>query len=100
MQERQTVASPEPEACRVRPERVGDALRAEYDDPGTVADALGPHAARFGLRRGDGLALLHWLLELIGDPSSELWMSEARAHLATGTGSERAPALAGEGAPR
>lgn len=55
---------------------VGDALRGVYEHPGTVADALGPHAARFGLRRGDGLALLHWLLDLLDDPEADRWMSE------------------------
>jgi len=58
---------------------VGDALRGVYDYPGTVADALGPHAARFGLRRGDGLALLRWLLDLLDDLDTEHWMSLARA---------------------
>jgi len=55
-----------------------DAIRAVYDDPGTFADALAPHAARFGLRRGDGLALLQWLLDLVGDPETSRWMREAR----------------------
>lgn len=55
-----------------------DAIRAVYDYPGTFAEALGPHAARFGLRRGDGLALLRWLLDLVGDPETSRWMSEAR----------------------
>jgi GH18 family chitinase len=53
-----------------------------YDYPGTFADALGPHAARFGLRRGDGLALLRWLLDLVGDPDTPRWMDEARDHTA------------------
>lgn len=55
-----------------------DAIRAVYDDPGTFAEALAPHAARFGLRRGDGLALLHWLFDLVGDPDTSRWMTEAR----------------------
>jgi len=74
---------------------VGDALRGINEYPGTVADALNPHAARFGLRRGDGLALLHWLLDLLDDPEADLWMSEARAHMERTTATGRAPALVG-----
>lgn len=59
---------------------VTDSIRAVYDYPGTFADSLAPHAARFGLRRGDGLALLRWLLDLVGDRDREQWMDEARAH--------------------
>ncbi len=55
-----------------------DAIRAVYDYPATFAEALAPHAARFGLRRGDGLALLRWLLDLVGDPDTARWMTEAR----------------------
>ena len=72
---------------------ISDSLRRVYDYPGTVADALAPHAARFELRRGDGVGTLRLLLELTGDPETELWVSEARAggNLAT----ERAPAMVG-----
>jgi predicted transcriptional regulator of viral defense system len=59
-----------------------DAIRRSLDYPGTFADALAPHAARFGLRRGDGLALLQWLLELAGDSETPQWMDEARSHVA------------------
>lgn len=48
-----------------------DALRAGYDDPASVAHALSGHAGRFGLRRGDGPALLHWLLDLAAAPERE-----------------------------
>jgi hypothetical protein len=58
-----------------------DSIHAVYDYPGTFADALAPHAARLGLRRGDGLALLRWFLDLVGDPETETWMREARAHM-------------------
>jgi hypothetical protein len=54
-----------------------DAIRSAYDDPGTFAAALAPHAARFGLRPGDGLGLLRWLLDLVGDPETPRWMDEA-----------------------
>jgi Transcriptional regulator, AbiEi antitoxin len=60
---------------------VSDALRGENEQPGLVVDALVPHAARFGLRKGDGLALLQWMLDLVGDPATHRWMSEARAHI-------------------
>ncbi len=77
-------------ADREDPEGVGqviaDAIRSVHDSPGTFADALAPHAAKFGLRRHEGIALLGWLLELVGDPATATWMTEARAH------AERAPA--------
>lgn len=60
---------------------VADAIRGAYDNPGTFADALAPHAAKFGLRRQDGIALLRWLLDLVGDPQTPEWMGEARAHV-------------------
>lgn len=58
---------------------VADAIRGVYDYPGTFADTLAPHAAKFGLRRRDGIALLRWLLDLVGDPKTSEWMAEARA---------------------
>jgi hypothetical protein len=64
---------------------VADAVRGALDHPGTFADVLAPHAARFGLRRGDGLALLRWLLDLVGDRDTPRWMEEARGHVAKGT---------------
>ena len=60
---------------------VADAIRGAYDHPGTFADALAPHAAKFGLRRQDGIALLRWLLDLVGDPQTSEWMAQARAHV-------------------
>lgn len=61
---------------------VAQSIREVYDYPGTFAEALAPHAARFGLRRGDGLALLQWLLGLVGYPDTQLWLDEARRSLA------------------
>ena len=58
-----------------------DAIRAGHDYPETFAQVLGRHAARLGLRRGDGLALLRWLLDLVGDPEAPRWMSAAREGL-------------------
>jgi hypothetical protein len=66
----------EPEAVA---QIVADAIRNVYDYPGTFADSLGPFAAQFGLRRGDGIALLRWLLDLVGDRDTAQWMQEARA---------------------
>jgi len=60
---------------------IADSLRSVFDYPGTFADALAPHAARLGLRRGDGLGLLRWLLELAGDPETAEWMRLACEHL-------------------
>jgi hypothetical protein len=54
-----------------------DALRPAFDSPGAVAEAIAPHAATQGLRRGDGLGLLRWLLDLSGDPAGEEWLAEA-----------------------
>lgn len=71
-------------ADREDPDAVGhviaDAIRGAHGSPGTFADALAPHAAKFGLRRRDGLSLLGWLLDLVGDPRASEWMADARAH--------------------
>jgi predicted transcriptional regulator of viral defense system len=70
-------------AGREDPEAVGqviaDALRGVNDCAGTFVETLGPHAAQLGLRRGDGVAVLRWLLDLVGDPDTSRWMEEARA---------------------
>lgn len=58
---------------------VADALRGAYDYPGAFVEALAPHAVQLGLRRGDGVAVLRWLLDLVGDPETQRWMEEARA---------------------
>ena len=60
---------------------VVQALRQINDYPGTVADAIAPLAARFGLRRHDGLGLFRWLLDLAPDPDALEWITEARAHM-------------------
>jgi predicted transcriptional regulator of viral defense system len=57
-----------------------EAIRRANDYPGTIAQAIAPHAAQFGLRRGDGLALFRWLVGLVGDPEADQWMREAREH--------------------
>jgi Transcriptional regulator, AbiEi antitoxin len=60
---------------------IADAIREAYDYPRTFADSLAPHAARFGLRRGDGIGLLRWLLDLVGDSNTPRYMEEARSHV-------------------
>jgi predicted transcriptional regulator of viral defense system len=59
---------------------VADACRRADDSPSSFAHALAPHAARFGLPKGDGIALLSWLLDLVADPERLVWIEEARAH--------------------
>jgi hypothetical protein len=80
---------------------IADAIRQGYDYPGTFADALAPHGAKFGLRSGDGIGLLRWLLELVGDPDTPRWLQEARAHVARAAGNDAAQAsvIAGHGGP-
>jgi hypothetical protein len=58
---------------------ITDSLRSVYDCPGTVAQAIVPYASAHGLRRGDGLGLLRWLLDLGGDPERTVWLTEAQA---------------------
>lgn len=64
---------------------IADAIRGAYDYPGTFADALATHAARFGLRKDDGLGLLRWLLDLVADPDTPRWMDDARDHTGRAT---------------
>jgi predicted transcriptional regulator of viral defense system len=59
---------------------IADALREAKDDPGTTAVAIARHADRQGLRAGDGLGLLAWLLELTGDPNRQTWLRKAAGH--------------------
>lgn len=72
-------------AEREEPEAVGhlvtDAIRGVFDYPGAFAEKLAPSAAPLGLRRGDGLAALRWLLELGGDRHAAEWLAEARESL-------------------
>ncbi len=55
-----------------------DAIRQGFDSPEAFAVSLAPHAGRFRLRHNDGLSLLRWLLDLVGDMEAEKWMQEAR----------------------
>lgn len=58
---------------------VTDAIGAGHDHPSTFAQTLAPHAAQFGLRRGDGVAVLRWLFGLVGDMRTAEWLAEAAA---------------------
>jgi len=51
---------------------IADALRSVFDYPGAMVSAIAPYAAAYGLRRGDGLGLLRWLLDLSDDPEREV----------------------------
>jgi hypothetical protein len=55
------------------------ALRRSLDRPGAFAEAIAPYAGSFGLRGGDGPALLQWLLGLTRDPQTSSWLDDARA---------------------
>lgn len=57
---------------------IADALRAVYDYPAAMAEAIAQHANSHGLRRGDGFGLLRWLLDLSGDPDRTVWLDDAR----------------------
>jgi hypothetical protein len=60
---------------------VVDAIRGSYDSAGAFTDCLAAQASRFGLRSGDGLGVMRWLLDLVGDPGTPRWLDEARAHV-------------------
>lgn len=60
---------------------IADSIRLAYDHPGMFADQLATHAAKFGLRKGDGLGLLGWFLGLTDDPDADRWVAEARAQV-------------------
>ncbi len=87
----------EPEAVAAM---IADALRDGYDRPAAVATALAPHAARLGFRRGDGVALLRWLLDTTGDPAAASWLAAAAAGAVTGAAAAPAcPGRAGAARP-
>ncbi len=41
-----------------------EVLDRRLDDPASIAECLAPYASRFEFRRGDGVGLLHYLLDL------------------------------------
>ena len=60
---------------------IADALRGIKDSPSEVAKTIAPCAAIFGLREGDGLTLLEWLLGLTQDSQGDFWMNAAHGAL-------------------
>lgn len=50
-----------------------------FDYPSVVAERIAPFAARFGLRRGDGVALLDYLLDLADYRDRESTIHQVRA---------------------
>lgn len=54
-------------------------LERVLDYPGDIAESVTPHAARFGLVRGDGVALLDELLRRAGSRDREAIIAEARS---------------------
>lgn len=56
---------------------VTDALRTKKEWAGHLPAALAPRAAQLGYRRGDGRAVLAWLLDLSGAPEADRWLEEA-----------------------
>jgi hypothetical protein len=69
-------------AAREDPEAVGqvvaDSIRNGLETPRAFVPALARYSSQFGLRRRDGVQLLRWLLDLVGDPQTPAWMKEAR----------------------
>jgi hypothetical protein len=55
-----------------------EVLERVLDYPAVVAEAVGPHAVRFGLERVDGVGLLDELLRRAAAPSREALIAEAR----------------------
>lgn len=70
-------------ADHVDPESVGriaaEVVDRVFDHPATIAGRIAPFAARFGLPRGDGVALLGELLTLAGHDARDRILEEARA---------------------
>ena len=58
---------------------VADAIRRKNEYAAVFVGALAPYAAQLGFRRRDGLAVLRWLLDLVGDPATPQWMREAQS---------------------
>jgi predicted transcriptional regulator of viral defense system len=56
---------------------IADALRNGQDTAPAMARAIAPHANRLGLRRGDGPAILSWLLDLTDAPERAHWLDQA-----------------------
>ena len=75
---------------REDPEAVGhviaDALRASHEKPAEIAAHLVPAAHRVGLRAGDGVGVMRWLLGLTSDERVPGWVDEAWRELLAAAG--------------
>ncbi len=60
---------------------IADAVRAGLERPEAFAGSLARHARSFGLRAGDGVALLSRLLGMTGDRERSRWIDRARGHI-------------------
>ena len=56
---------------------VAESLDAGYDRPAAFAHRLSAVAHRYRFSRGDGLAMLGWLLDLAGAADRDRWIAEA-----------------------
>ncbi len=56
---------------------VADALRMKKEAPVNLRHALAPRATQLHFRRGDGWAVLAWLLNLSSEPEVARWLTEA-----------------------
>lgn len=63
---------------------VADALRRGHATPGEFVSVFGRGAAASGFRRGDGMAVFRWLLDLAGDMDSGKWISQVRVDKGAG----------------
>lgn len=69
---------------------VADAIRGGYERPRAFVPQVARHASRFGLRHADGVQLLRWMLDLVGDPRTSQWMAEARTVTPAASASQHA----------
>jgi len=65
------------------PEGVGqliaDAIRHDLAAPSDFTAALASHALKFGLRRGDGIALFRWIVGLVDADEARAWIQAAQS---------------------
>lgn len=59
---------------------VADAIRGGSENPGAFVDRLAPCSASLGLARGDGVAVMEWLLEMTGGGDRAQWLDTAAAY--------------------
>lgn len=59
---------------------VADVFRNRLEQPTACTDAIAPLSHRLGFRRGDGSAVLRWLLDLAGAQETQRWLEEAASN--------------------